>query len=134
MDDVPQRLAQWWGGLDDRARRHASVLALISAGFIGHYLVFTIPQPFFIEDAGISFAFARNLVEGDGLVGYPGGERVEGYSNFSWTMLVAAFYALGVPPWTSAKVMGAVFGVLTLPLVYRIVRKARPNGGGGAAL
>jgi len=134
MDDVPQRLAQWWGGLDDRARRHASVLALISAGFIGHYLVFTIPQPFFIEDAGISFAFARNLVEGDGLVGYPGGERVEGYSNFSWTMLVAAFYALGVPPWTSAKVMGAVFGVLTLPLVYRIVRKARPDGQGGAGL
>ena len=134
MDDVPQRLAQWWGGLDEQARRHASVLALISAGFIAHYLVFTIPQPFFIEDAGISFAFARNLVEGDGLVGYPGGERVEGYSNFLWTMLVAGFYALGVPPWTSAKVMGAVFGVLTLPLVYRIVRKARPNGDGGAGL
>lgn len=134
MDDVPRRLAQWWSGLDDGARRHASVLALISAGFIGHYLVFTIPQPFFIEDSGISFAFARNLVEGDGLVGYPGGERVEGYSNFLWTMLIAGLYALGVPPWTAAKVMGAVFGVAALPLVYRIVRRARPHGGGGAGL
>ena len=134
MDDVPRRLAHWWGGLDDGARRHASALALISVGFIGHYLVYTIPQPFFIEDAGISFAFARNLIEGDGLVGYPGGERVEGYSNFLWTMLVAGLYGLGVPPWTSAKLMGALFGVLTLPLVYRIVRKARPSGGGGAAL
>ncbi len=134
MDDVPRRLAQWWGGLNGEARRHASVLALISVGFIGHYLVYTIPQPFFIEDAGISFAFARNLIEGDGLVGYPGGERVEGYSNFLWTMLVAGLYGLGVPPWTSAKVMGAVFGVITLPLVYRIVRRARPHGSGGAAL
>ncbi len=134
MDDVPRRLAHWWSGLDDVARRHASALAVISVGFVGHYLVYTIPQPFFIEDAGISFAFARNLVEGDGLVGYPGGERVEGYSNFLWTMLVAGLYALGVPPWTSAKLMGALFGALTLPLVYRIVRKARPSGRGGAAL
>ena len=134
MDDVPRRLAHWWSGLDDGARRHASALAVISVGFVGHYLVYTLPQPFFIEDAGISFAFARNLVEGDGLVGYPGGERVEGYSNFLWTMLVAGLYALGVPPWTSAKLMGALFGVITLPLVYRIVRKARPNGDGKAAL
>lgn len=134
MDDVPQRLAQWWRGLDDRGRRHASVLALISAGFVGHYLVFTIPQPFFIEDAGISFAFARNLVEGEGLVGYPGGERVEGYSNFLWTMLVAGFYAVGIPMWVSAKVMGVVFGVATLPLVYRITNRAAPTSGGRAGL
>ncbi len=134
MDDVPSRLARWWGGLEDSARRDVSILALICAGFVGHYLVFTIPQPFFIEDSGISFAFARNFVEGDGFVGYPGGERVEGYSNFTWTMLIAALYALGVPPWTSAKVVGAVLGTATLPLVYRIVRKADPSKYSRAAL
>ena len=31
---------------------------------------------------------------------------------------------MGVPPWTSAKVMGAVFGFLTLPYVYGTTRRA----------
>ena len=116
MDLVPQRLEQWWRGLDDRGRRHASVIALISVGYIGHYLVYCLPQPFFIEDAAITFSYARNLVEGEGLVTWPGGERVEGYSNALWTFLMAALYALGVPMWTASKVMGAVFGVAVLGL------------------
>lgn len=38
------------------------------------------------DDAYVSFRYARNLVEGNGLV-YNPGERVEGYTNFLWTML-----------------------------------------------
>src|SRR5438552_16124392 len=37
------------------------------------------------DDAYISFRYARNLVDGLGLV-YNAGERVEGYSNFLWTL------------------------------------------------
>ncbi|MEM9729199.1 MAG: hypothetical protein AAF997_11475 [Myxococcota bacterium] len=40
------------------------------------------------DDAFISFRYARNLIEGHGLV-YNEGERVEGYTNFLWTMLIA---------------------------------------------
>ena len=134
MDLVPQRLEQWWRGLDDRGRRHASVIALISVGYIGHYLVYCLPQPFFIEDAAITFSYARNLVEGEGLVTWPGGERVEGYSNALWTFLMAALYALGVPMWTASKVMGAVFGVAVLPLAYDTVRRARPGANDDVAL
>lgn len=127
MDQVPQRLTGWWRGLDADERRRVSALAAISAVYIVHYLVFCIPQPFFIEDSGITFAYARNLVQGDGLVPYPGGERVEGYSNPTWTFLIAALYAVGVEPWSSAKILGAVFGVITLPLAYGLVRRARPS-------
>ena len=127
MDQVPKRLGAWWRQLDPQGRRHASILALIGMGYLGHYLVFCIPQPFFIEDSAISFAYARNLVEGEGLVTWWGGERVEGFSNALWTLLVAAWYALGVPVWTSSKVMGAVFGLLTLPFTYAIVLRARPG-------
>lgn len=40
------------------------------------------------DDAYVSFRYARNLVAGDGLV-YNVGDRVEGYTNFLWTLLSA---------------------------------------------
>ncbi|MBI5837545.1 MAG: hypothetical protein HZB25_09895 [Candidatus Eisenbacteria bacterium] len=49
------------------------------------------------DDAFISFRYAENLVHGLGLV-YNAGERVEGYSNFLWTMWVAAGLRLGADP------------------------------------
>jgi hypothetical protein len=39
-----------------------------------------------VDDAYISFAFARNLARGQGLT-YGAGLRVEGYSNFLWTVI-----------------------------------------------
>ena len=53
---------------------------------------------FLCDDAFISFRYARNLLEGHGLVFNPG-ERVEGYSNFLWVLELAALWGLlGVPP------------------------------------
>jgi hypothetical protein len=119
------RTIAWWDALSPHQRRTVNALSLAVVAFIGHYLVFTVSQPFFIEDAGISFAYARNLVEGHGLVTYPGGERVEGYSNPTWTFLIAFFYLLKVSPWVSSKILGAVFGAATLPLAWAITRRAR---------
>src|SRR5262249_43827913 len=42
-----------------------------------------------VDDAFISFRYALNLARGQGLVFNPG-ERVEGYTNFLWTVLLAA--------------------------------------------
>ncbi len=109
----------------DRTQLFIVVLAVVL--YLGHYLVYTWPQPFYIEDSAISFSYARNLVEGEGLVAYPGGERVEGYSNALWTFLVAGLYAIGVPVWTSAKLMGAGFGAATLFFVWALARRARPG-------
>jgi hypothetical protein len=108
-------------------RTQIFVVLLCVVLYLGHYLVFCLPQPFYIEDSAISFAYARNLAEGEGLVAYPGGERVEGYSNALWTFLIAAFYAIGVPVWTSPKLMGAVFGGLTLFFAWGLARRARPE-------
>jgi len=115
----------WWDALAPRQRRTANALTLCVVGYIAHYLVFTVSQPFYIEDAGISFAFARNWVEGHGFVTFPGGERVEGFSNPLWTFLVAFFYLFKLSPWVSSKLMGAAFGAITLPLVWAITRRAR---------
>ena len=72
----------------------------------------------YIEDAAISFAYARNWAAGDGLVAFAGGERIEGYSNPLWVALMAFFYLLGVDGFWSSKVMGMVFGGITVVLTY----------------
>jgi hypothetical protein len=45
------------------------------------------------DDAMTSMQYAKNLVRGNGLV-FNVGERVEGYTNFLWVMVMAALYAL----------------------------------------
>jgi hypothetical protein len=49
------------------------------------------------DDAFVSFRYAENLVDGAGLV-YNAGERVEGYTNLLWTLLLAAGIAAGFDP------------------------------------
>lgn len=46
-----------------------------------------------VDDALISMVYARRLATGDGLVFNPG-ERVEGYTNFLWTVTMAPVYWL----------------------------------------
>ncbi|HSU39080.1 MAG TPA: hypothetical protein VLJ38_05915, partial [Polyangiaceae bacterium] len=45
------------------------------------------------DDAVTSMQYAKNLVLGNGLV-FNVGERVDGYTNFLWVLLMAPCYAL----------------------------------------
>jgi hypothetical protein len=57
------------------------------------------------DDAFISIRYAENLVNSHGLV-YNAGERVEGYTNLLWTLLLAAGLWLGAPPIPTAQWLG----------------------------
>lgn len=70
-----------------------------------------------IDDAFISYQYARNLVEGHGLVFNPG-EYVEGYTNLLWTLLVAGGMALGRRAEWLGWVLGATSGAATLVATY----------------
>ena len=63
------------------------------------------------DDAYISFRYADNLVHGLGLVWNPG-ERVEGYTNFLWVLIIATGLKLGL----SAPVVAVTVGLLLFPL------------------
>jgi hypothetical protein len=78
-----------------------------------------------IDDAGISFAYARNLALGHGLVAQPGVIPVEGYSNPLWVFLLAAFSALRLfdPLWTP-KLLSFGFAFGTLALLDRLLAKS----------
>lgn len=69
---------------------------------------------FTVDDAGISFAYARNLWRGDGLVLTPGAERVEAATNFLWILLLAPADALGVTHEALSKVLGLAFASFAL--------------------
>ncbi len=69
---------------------------------------------FLCDDAFISFRYARNLLEGHGLVFNPG-EYVEGYTNFLWVLELAALWGLlGIPPEQAAPWLSVACTVGTL--------------------
>ena len=68
------------------------------------------------DDSFVSFRYAWNLVRGHGLV-YNAGERVEGYSNLLWTLLMAGGMSLGVTPELASKALG----ILCWPLLVGLL-------------
>ena len=46
------------------------------------------------DDAYISFRYSKNLAQGQGFRWNPGGEKVEGYTNFSWVLIGALGFLL----------------------------------------
>lgn len=59
------------------------------------------------DDAFISFRYAKNFVAGHGLVFNPG-ERVEGYTNFLWTVIIALGMRVGADPVVLTELLGLV--------------------------
>ena len=63
-----------------------AVILEIFTGYLWHCLAINYVE----DDSFISFRYAKNFVNGDGLVFNPG-ERVEGYTNFLWVMMLSGF-------------------------------------------
>lgn len=87
---------------NDRFRNAITLAAALAVGvggtllhvFYGHSWVDNSGHVTGSDDAYISFRYAANLFHGFGLVFNPG-ERVEGYSNFLYTLLVTPGVAFG---------------------------------------
>lgn len=73
------------------------------------------------DDAFISFRYARNFAQGLGLV-YNEGARVEGYTNFLWTVLMAGFIAVGLDPGQFSIVVSLACLALTCVAAALLVR------------
>lgn len=80
------------------------------------------------DDAYISFTYARNLIEGHGLVFYPG-SYVEGYTNFLWVVFLAPWIKL-FPQVDISRIAifwGAFFSVIILVLTYALGYQERKH-------
>lgn len=77
-----------------------------------------------VDDALISFAYARNLADGAGFVSQPGKVPVEGFSNPLWTlMFVPGFWLNSQVPVLYAKLLGHAFSFGTLFFGFQIVQR-----------
>lgn len=79
------------------------------------------------DDAYISYRYAENWAQGRGLVFNPG-ERVEGYSNFAWVVILGFCRRLGLGVVTSARVLGAAAGLALVVLVFDFVSRRLARG------
>jgi hypothetical protein len=80
----------------------AAAVAVPTAAVAGHALLY---GRWIIDDAAITFAYARSIATGEGPVLQPGAEPVEGFSNPAWLGLLVLGH------WIGLFDRGAWFGV-----------------------
>lgn len=81
-----------------------------------------------VDDAFTAFRYSRHLLDGDGLV-FNTGERVEGYTDLLWVLLVAAgTWLTGVELPLVAVVLDLLAFIGNLLVVSALARRLRPDG------
>jgi hypothetical protein len=74
------------------------------------------------DDAYISLVYARNFASGLGII-YNPGQRVEGYTNFLWTMLMSLPFFLNIDPIFFVKILGAASSVTLIFGIYKVASR-----------
>jgi arabinofuranosyltransferase len=99
-----------------------AALSLVAA--LVFLVVYSRLWSYVLDDTYISLRFARHLAQGQGLV-YNPGERVEGFSNFLWTVFLALPFAARVPVIPFLKV---ALALLSLAVAWAIPGLASASG------
>src|ERR1043165_8250552 len=71
------------------------------------------------DDIFITLRYVQNFVEGNGIV-YNTGERVEGYTDFLWLLIVSFFAWLKFDAPSVTLVLGLIFSAATL-IIFSII-------------
>ena len=77
------------------------------------------------DDTFITLRYARNVLRGEGFV-FNAGEKVEGYTNYLWLLVLVFTGKLGAPLVVTARILSFTFSLGTLVLA---AVAARANGG-----
>lgn len=97
-----------------------SVLLLIPP--ILAYLYFVRQLNFTQDDAYITYRYVANYLNGDGLV-FNIGERVEGFTNFGWTVLLILVGSLKGDYIVFSKILGTIFGAGMIVITFLTARR-----------
>lgn len=105
-------LERWFDGRWRVAEAGLYVLAAIAAWIVR----------FVQDDAFITYRYARNFARGEGLVFNPG-ERVEGYTNFLWTVMHWLPERYGWSSPVFSQLVGIALMVATVAVTLRLARR-----------
>jgi len=89
--------------------RHQSVTYVLLTLAVAGFVWISLDLDFYQDDAYISYRYAANYLDGHGLV-FNQGERVEGYTNFGWVLLMLLGGVLGLGYVTLSKAVGIILG------------------------
>jgi arabinofuranosyltransferase len=95
----------------------AVVLALVHTFSFVNYIT---------DDAFISFRYLDNFFNSQGLV-FNEGERVWGFTNFLWIVLLAPWVGLGIDPLLASRILGILCNLVSLFLVMTFYDQTRPD-------
>ncbi len=98
------------------------VLGLTGVVLLWHSLLYN----FVTDDAYISFVYSRNFAE-HGELAFNLGDPVEGYTNFSWTVLLGLVMKLGITPEVSSRVLGTLCALGSLYVAMRAMERVLGN-------
>lgn len=113
--ELTERAGWWW--------RNGVTIAL-AAGALWLWRRYD----FVCDDAYIALRYARNLAE-HGAAVYNLGERVEGYSSFSWVVLLAGLMRVGFEPLTALHLLSALSSAFLLASAVHLWRVLWPVSG-----
>lgn len=100
-------------------RARIVILGIVVLAFLGTGLAFFHYIP---DDTYITLRYARDAVEGKGLV-FNAGERVEGYTNFLWLLILIAAGKIGLPLVATSRALSLLFSIGTLVLLPFAARR-----------
>lgn len=114
--NLAARLGAWVGEAAFGSRAALKWLAFLAVigGYLWHSLF--ISKLFLhnaCDDAFISFRYVRVLID-HGELAYNPGERVEGYSNLLWMLLLTPLSLLGIELVQASRILGLFFGSLCI--------------------
>lgn len=97
-----------------RTFKTTTIIIFISSLLILHQCYFD----YVSDDAFISFRYVKNFVSGNGLV-YNIGDKVEGYTNFLWIMILSfiSYMGLNIVYWS--RMLGSILSLFVIFIMYR---------------
>ncbi len=96
-------------------QNNKTLFIIISAIAVLISIIYSYKLKWLGDDIFIALRYVQNFIEGNGLV-YNKGERVEGFTDFLWIMLISFFTWLKRDPLVTVQVMGILSSVGTLIL------------------
>jgi arabinofuranosyltransferase len=108
------------GPIERADERRRTTVAAVGVGLCGLALAWLLR--FVQDDAYITFRYSQHLAEGSGPV-WELGERVQGFTNPLWTLLLAGVIRLGGDPVLWSQLLGLACYAGTLAITWRAAQR-----------